>query len=244
MNKLAVILSLLAASSLVACKKKEGDTTASGSSGSGATKPTDNSAPDKPAPSGPFGAWDMDGRKAAFQGAHVAPGGGLGSWEAWNVEGDKVTIWDGTKESVAELSLTSPCEATMMVKSADGSSSGTTSHYTIEGGKIVSGLGDAGSRNGATAVACVSNKVVTLDASGACLEWEQDMFEKTKYKSGPGKCGFAKNGDTEVFKATVNGSEAELEIHGDAMYSHQIATTHSEKATDWAAAKAARDAKK
>ncbi|MCE9580001.1 MAG: hypothetical protein K8W52_43195 [Deltaproteobacteria bacterium] len=240
MNKLAIVLSLVAASNLAACKKKEGDGAASG-----ATKPTESGEPAaKPVPSGPFGAWDMDGRKAAFQGAFVAPGGSIGQWEAWNVEGTKVTIWDGTKEQTAELEITSPCEASITIKSADGSSSGTVSHFTVEGGKLMTGLGNAGSRNGATAVACVSNKVVTLDASGACLEWEQDMFEKTKYKSGPGKCGFAKDGDKEVFKATVNGSESTLEIHGDAMYSTQIAQTHAEKVADFAAAKAGRDAKK
>jgi hypothetical protein len=238
-HKLALLLGLAV---LPACKKdKPADSSGGGSAAGGTTggttaKPVENG-------SGPFAVWDMAGRKAAFQGAMVGPGGAVGLWEAWNVEGDKITVWDGKTEQVAELSLPSPCEATVTVKGADGSSSGTTHHYTIENGQIVTGLGDAGSRKGDSAVACVSNKVVTLEG-GTCLEWEQDMFDKTKYKSAPGTCGFAKDGDKDVFKATVNGSESTLEIHGDAMYTAQIAQAHSEKAADWAAAKAARDAKK
>ena len=46
------------------------------------------------------------------------------------------------------------------------------------------------------------------------------------------------------FKATVNGLEDRLLIKGDVLYASQFAQTRSEKATDWAAAKLARDAKK
>src|SRR4051794_39903236 len=104
-----------------ACKKTE------------ATQPTDKAAKaDKPAAAtGPFADWDMAGRKAAFQGAMVGPGGSVGRWEAWNVEGNKITIWDGKTEQVAELELPSPCEAVVVVKSGGGSSS-TTHHYTLE----------------------------------------------------------------------------------------------------------------
>jgi hypothetical protein len=220
------------------CKKKNDDAGATG----GTTASKTAAAPTAPADTGPFAAWDIAGRKAAFQGTHVAPGGAIGMWEAWKVEGTKMTIWDGKAETVAELSVPSPCEAVVSVTENGGTSS-TTHHFTIENGQIVSGLGDAGSRKGADAVACVSNKVVTL-AGGKCTEWEQDMFDKTKYKSSPGTCSFAKDGDKEVFKATVNGSETTLEVHGDALYSTQIAQTHSEKAADWTAAKATRDGKK
>src|SRR5438067_3967086 len=220
----------IALTSATACKKKTAD------SGEGAT--ASKPAADDKAASGPFAAWDMAGRKAAFQGAMVGPGDAIGTWQAWKVEGTKITIWDGKAETVAELSLPSPCEAVISVTEKGGSSS-TTQHFTIENGQIIAGLGDAGSRKGNAAVACVSNKVVTLDDAGKCLEWEQDMFDKTKYKSSPGKCGFAKDGGKDVFKATVNGSESTLDVHGDALYTEQLAQAHSEKAADWAAAKTA-----
>ena len=242
MTKTTTLALTLALVSTSACKKKGEDAaTGGGSGGTTAGKPT---APDKAADTGPFAGWDIAGRKAAFQGAMVGPGDAIGQWAAWKVEGTKVTIWDGKAETVGELSVPSPCEAVVTVKDNSGGSSSTTSHFTIENGQIVAGLGDAGSRKGNSAVACVSNKVFTLDDSGKCLEWEQDMFDKTKYKSAPGTCSFAKDGGKDVFKATANGSETTLDVHGDALYTSQIAQAHSEKAADWAAAKAARDAKK
>jgi hypothetical protein len=236
-SKLLITLVSVVPLSLAACKKDSGGGESSGAAGAKAKAGESGGG-------GQWGAWDMAARKAAFQGAHVAPGGSIGLWEAWNVEGTKVTVYDGKAETVAELEVVTPCEATFRVTSPDGSSSGTTHHYTIEAGQLVIGLGDAGSRKGNTAVACISNKIVTLDASGTCLAWEQDMFEKTKYESSPATCSFGKDGDKEVFKATVNGYETSLEVHGDALYTEQLAKVHNEKAADWAAAKAARDAKK
>jgi len=234
---LLLLLIFTAPLSLAACKKDH----AGGASAAKGAELGGSSGTAKGG--GPFGSWDMAARKAAFQGTHVAPGGSFGRWDAWKVEGTKITVWDGTQETVAELDLQSPCEAGIMEKSADGSTSGTVSHYTIENGTLVTGLGDAGSRKGNTAIACVSNKIVTLDATGTCLEWEQDMFDHTKYTSSPGTCSFGKDGDNDVFKATVNNYETILEVHGDALYTAQIASTHSEPAADWASAKAARDAK-
>ena len=243
MSNRTILLTLLSVVplSLAACKKdKGGESSSGGASG----KATAGESGGGGGGGGQWGAWDMPARKAAFQGFHVGPGDAVGQWQAWNIEGTKATIYDGTAETVAELELFTPCEATFRVTSPDGSSSGTTHHYTIENGQLVTGLGDAGSRKGNTAVACVSNVIVTLDASGTCLEWEQDYFEKAKFKSTPGTCSFGKDGDKDVFKVTVHGHETLLEVHGDALYTEQIAKAHNEKAADWAAAKAARDARK
>jgi hypothetical protein len=234
MKHLAVIVIALA--SLTACKKKKEE---SGSSSESSGKATT----EKGGGGGPWGAWDMAGRKAAFEGAHVAPGGSAGRWEAWDVKGDKITVWDGTAEKTLELELLSPCEAKITEKS-DGGSSSTTHHYTIQDGKIVSGLGSAGSKKGQEAVACISNTIVVLDAAGKCTEWSASMFDDGKYEQKPATCGWKKEGDKEVFAATVNGSETTLGVYGDALMTEQLASTHSEKVADFAAAKAARDAKK
>lgn len=204
--------------------------------------------PDAPAPTadaGPFGAWDMAARRAAFAGAHLAPGDYLGAWVAWDVQGTKVKVWDGTAEKTYDLAVKSPCEVEV-IEASDGGSSSTTHHYTLKGGQLgqlVMGLGDAGSRKGPEAVACISNAVVTLDASGHCLQWKESMFDKGKYESQPGTCAWVKDGDKELFAATVNGSETRLVVDGDALLTEQLQTTHSEKMADFAAARAARDAK-
>lgn len=205
-------------------------------------EPTAEPAPAK-ADAGPFAAWDMPTRQAAFAGAHLTPGDSLGSWVAWEVQGTKVKVWNGTSEKTYDLAVKSPCEVEV-IEVSDGGSSSTTTHYTLKGGQLVMGLGDAGSRKGPEAVACISNAVVTLDAGGTCLEWKESMFDKGKYESKPGTCGWVKDGDKELFAATVNGSETRLLVDGDALWTEQLQSTHSEKQADFAAARVARDARK
>lgn len=234
MKTIAITLSITALAS--GCKKDDKKAEPAGSG-----KVADP-APEAKKETGPFAGWDMAARKKAFDGAHVAPGGALGLWEAWEVTGDKVKVWDGKTEKDLELTVQSPCEVKVTERSGDGSSSSVTHHYTIKDGVIVMGLGNAGSRRGAEAIACVSNQVLTVDAKGACTAWELDMFGE-KWESSPATCGFANNGDREVFKATVNGHESELLVEGDVLWSEQLARSHSDKVADFAAAKAARDAK-
>ncbi len=112
------------------------------------------------------------------------------------------------------------------------------------GRQALTGLGDAGSRKGSEAIACVSNKIFTLDAKGTCTEWTASMFDKGKYKQQPAMCGFKQDGGKEIFAVTINGNERTLEVHGDALMSQPLAQSHSEKMADFATAKAARDAKK
>jgi hypothetical protein len=69
------------------------------------------------------------------------------------------------------------------------------------------------------------------------------MFDDGEYESAPGTCGWKTEGDKEVFAATVHGHETTLLVDGDALLSEQLQQVHSEKAADFAAAKAARDAK-
>lgn len=231
-HKLFLVLGLVALAP--ACKKDKAAEPA-------ADKKSDKAADKKPEAAkatGPFAAWDLAGRTAAFQGAWVGSGDSISSRLAWKIEGAKITTWDGKAEDSLEFEVPSPCEW-KRTKRSNGGSSGTVSHYTIENGKIITGLGDAGSRKDKTAIACISDKVFTLDAAGACLEWEQDMFDATKYKSSPGTCGFEKEGDKDVFAATIRGNKTTIELHGDAMYSDQIAKNHAEKVADWDAAKAA-----
>jgi len=217
---------------LAACSKKKEHS--SSSSSDDVSKP----APDKAGGGGPFAAWDMAGRQAAFQGAWVTPGDGLGSWQAWNVTGGKVTIWDGTADKTLEFKLISPCEAKTTLEH-DGAKESTIHHYTLLDGKIAAGLGDAGSKKGDDAIACISNKIFTLE-KGKCTEWSASMFDDGKYEQKPGTCSF--KGDT--FTAIDEGHETVLKVMGDALLSEQLAQTHSEKVADYAAAKAARDAKK
>ncbi|MEM6295074.1 MAG: hypothetical protein AAGA54_27635 [Myxococcota bacterium] len=194
-------------------------------------------------PAGPFAAWDMDARRKAWQGAHVGPGNSLGQWSAVMVEGDKAKVWDGKEEKNVAFKLQSPCEAKFTETLDDGSQSGWTSHYTIKDGKIVKGLGDAGSRKGKEAVACVSNLVVTMSAEGTCTQWKASRLKEGRFDESPAECRWLEEDGKEYFAVTVRGRETKLIVEGDVLWSEQLSKTHSQPMPDYEAAKAARDAK-
>src|SRR5688572_19130553 len=101
-----------------------------------------------------FASWDMAARHKAWQGAWAGDGGGLGNKAAWQIAGTQVTYVDSRGEKTYELAVDSPCTAKMVEKAADGSSSSTTSVYTLKDGQLVTGLGDAGQKKGDTAIVC------------------------------------------------------------------------------------------
>lgn len=235
MNKLLAALLLVTATS--ACKKEDKPADKPGV----AAKSEEGPAADDPlaavlpkrAPA-EFSAWDLPARAKAWQGAWVSEQS-LGSPLAYEIAGAVVKTWDGKAEKTLAFELESPCSAKIIEKSAGGSSS-TTSHFTLKNGALVEGLGDAGSRKGKSAVACISNEVLTLDESGKCLSWSS-MFDK--WSSEPATCGFATKDGKEVFTAKVNGRDTELLIDGDALLSEQLAKKSAAKQADWATAKAA-----
>lgn len=241
---LFMITTSLATLGTAACKKENKD--ASGAAAGGATAKTADPGGEpagelaavlpKGAPA-EFTAWELPARAKAWQGAWVTEQS-LGSKIAIEVKGAAVTTWDGKAEKHLAFELESPCSAKLVEKGADGSTSSTTSHFTIKGGALVLGLGDAGSRKGKSAVACISNAVLTLDDAGTCLAWSS-MFDK--WKSEPGKCAFAQKDGKDVFTATVNGMETTLQIDGDAMMSEQLARVSAKSSPDFAGAKTARD---
>ena len=236
MKKLIASALLLTAITATACKKED----------KAADKPGVAKADEAPAVSdelaavlpkhapAEFAAWDLPARAKAWQGAWISEAS-LGSPHAMEIKGAVVTTWDGKTEKTLAFELESPCSAKLVEKSAGGSSS-TTSHFTLKNGALVEGLGDAGSRKGKAAVACVSNEVLTLDESGTCLSWSS-MFDK--WQSEAATCGFATKDGKEVFTAKVNGMDTVLLIDGDALMSEQLSKKSAAKQADFAAAKAA-----
>jgi hypothetical protein len=245
MNLRTHILVLSTLTSFAACKsdKPAKDSPAPGAHPAEPAKPAVDPKlaavlPKKAPPA--FEAWDLPGRAKAWQGAWVSEAS-IGSPLALAIDGAAATSWDGKAEKKLGFELESPCSALLVEKGADGSSSSTTSHFTVKAGKLVEGLGDAGSRKGKAAIACVSNRVLSLDEAGACLSWSSDFGN---WKSEPGKCGFAQKDGKEVFVATIDGHDTALLVDGDTLMSEQLAHKSSASYPDFAAAKAARDAAK
>src|SRR5262249_28730396 len=142
---------------------------------------------------------------------------------AWLVDGATATYADKDGEKKLEFKVTSPCTATFTEKGADGSSSSTTTTYTIQNGQIITRLGDAGPRKGAGAVACGGGSVFTYDGK-ACLEWKSDFGD---LKSGPGECGIRQEGGKDVFFYKAMDHESVLAIDGDVIWSDQLKMTHA-----------------
>lgn len=182
-----------------------------------------------------FAAWDMPARAKAWQGAWLSQPG-VGYFVAIEVTGKNIKSWDGKIEKSLELGLESPCSAKLIEKSAGGESS-TTTHFTLKDGKLLAGLGDAGSRNGKTAIVCASNVILTLDDAGVCTQWTPSFGNYSQSKA---TCAIAAKADKEVFTATIDGRPLELIIDGDAIYSEQLGKNPDKGFADFAAAKAAR----
>jgi hypothetical protein len=241
----AVGLSL--ALSLTGCKDKSKDASGPAASGTASPKSGQNitsAAVIDPAamiPAGlpdAFTAWDLPARAKAWQGARLTQPS-IGFKIAIDVAGKTITTWDGKTEKALELEMESPCSMKIVENMAGGQSS-TTTHYTMRSGKLLQGLGDAGSRNGKTAVACISNAIFTVDDTGACTQWTANFGKFERAKS---TCGFAQKAGKEVFTASVNGMDVALIVDGDAMFSEQLGNANAQSFADFAAAKAARDAK-
>ena len=243
--KMLLFVSLTAALAAPACSKDAAK--AADSAGKAADSPAPAAAPSAADPAAaiptdlpaPFAAWDLPARAKAWQGAWVSEQS-LGFGVATEIKGAAVTTWDGKAEKHLTFQLESPCSAKLVEASSGGGTSSTTSHFTLRAGKLVEGLGDAGSRKGKTAIACVSDKILLLDESGTCTTWENDFG---RWKSEPGTCGFAQKDGKEVFTAKIRDSAYELQIDGDALLSAQLAGHSSAPFPDFAAAKAARDKK-
>lgn len=239
MKLLASLLLITATLTTTACKKDDKDAAKAGAAPAAkGTEPApvnDELAAALPKQAPPaFAAWDLPARAKAWQGAWVTEAS-LGSPIAYEIKGAAATSWDGKAEKQLSFELESPCSAKLTEHTASGSS-GTTSHFTLRNGALVTGLGDAGSRKGRTAVACISNEVLTLDEAGTCLSWSA-MFDR--WKSEPGTCGFAQKDGKEVFTAKVNGMDTTLLVDGDALLSDQLSKTFAAHHPDFAAAKAA-----
>lgn len=238
--KLIVASLLFTAVTTTACKKEEKSTAGDKP---GVAAKTDEAPPvsDELAavlpkrPPAEFTAWDLPARAKAWQGAWVSEAA-LGVPEAVEIKGAVAKSWNGKVEKTLSFQLESPCSAKFTETLADGSTTGTVSKFTLKNGALVTGLGDAGTRKGKTAVVCVSNQVLTLDESGKCIAWTY-MFDKAD--SEPGTCALATKDGKEVFTAKVNGMDIELAIDGDAIMSEQLAKKSAAKHPDFAAAKAA-----
>jgi hypothetical protein len=214
---------------------------------------------DKGSSGGPdsFKVFDMEGRKKAWQGAWAVPyrfAMSGGSWSALEISGDKAKVSaDGAADLEMAVTYDSPCSIGLVNKKADGSTETWNVGYVLKDGQIWAGLGGAGAVKDKVAASCDHPwGVYVLGANGKCMLWKQEMFHD-KWQGEAAECGFRKakpgtdtswitddTSNPEVFawKPPVGDGEESLKQVGDVLIDEQLFGEHSEKAADFAAAKA------
>lgn len=214
-----------------ACSKTE--TKTSGGGGTSSTSASGPTSPTNPAGGPDFAAWDQAGKAKAWQGSWLVKDNG--TIQAWTITGDKVQTWDGTAEKTYTLKVTSPCAAQLVTESGMG----MLYNFASVDGKLQK-RESAGYRKGAEALFCDGGGDVYMDdAAGKCTRWEGD-FGKFK-RTDDGVCGFRAGAKGEVF-FHAGPNAGEFEVRGDAILASSSFETET-VAGDFAAAKAARDAK-
>ena len=206
-----------ALAAVVGCSKKDDNPKPAGTPAP-AAMPTSKDTP-PPTPSGP---WQLDAAavQAKLQGAWSLHNVAFaGSVEAWDVQGNKVRMWDAkqSKESSGTLSVTSPCQLEIKTGSDASGSETTYITYVFEGDTLHLGLGQAGVKQGDTIVACLSDGTYVM--KGADCKQYKSEFGHMETKDGA-KC--ALEGDT--FKVTAPGDSFvhELKLQNGILLDDQL----------------------
>ncbi len=187
----------------------------------------------KPAPpSGPFAEFgSTDDILKKWQGAWVLETGSLGHNEAWEVKGNQITTFDGTKEATRELAIDSPCQGRVIESSKSGTSS-TTIVFVFEGDKLHTGMGDAGIKKGDNVLGCGSGKIFVWDGK-ACQAHENNFG---KWEHAATECKL--DGATFTAKRPGIDMSSTFEVSGDLLMSSQMKGNKVEKLASFADAKA------
>lgn len=148
----------------------------------------------KDAPTGPFGAFDFEAAKAAWQGSWVLEGEAAGNQVAWMIDGDALVEFDGEQERKLEFSIYSPCQVAYTDTEA-----GVTTYksFVLVDDALHTGLGSAGLVVGDATIACTGGKVYVLRGD-SCEAWSE-MFDD--WKSKPAACKVEGEGEDRTFVA-------------------------------------------
>jgi hypothetical protein len=176
---------------------------------------------------GPFAAFDLPGVAKKWQGSWVVDGGAA----AWDVRGDEVTVYDGATEKTLELAVKTPCQVATIARS-DGGTSSTIHKFAFDGDTLYAGLGNAGVKKGDAIVACVSNKVFTLEG-GKCQAWKESMFHDGKWESEDATCSMSDQDGTQIFEA----DGTKLELVGEALVDAQMKNNPAKRTGNFEEAK-------
>lgn len=222
---------------LAGCKKEE--KAATGGAPVTATPKVGQPESGKPIqPAGPKFPWNTDYAPlvAKLQGAWLIKDVGyIGSVQAWNVEGNKVTMYDPKKktETAAELIFNTPCDVDLKVKTADGEESwGST--LVVSGDTVHLGLGSGGIKTGDEMVVCASMGTYYLKG-GECTFWKETW---DKWESKKAECSF----DDKSFKGKTDEYDDEYRFQAPGVVmTDQLAANKPERQADWATAKAKAD---
>jgi hypothetical protein len=190
---------------VVGCKDKapsEPETRSGSASPSGSGSGSGSATVDAPGPRSGSGsaapdptelwAWRPANIEEAWQGAWLTKlalrdagtTSYTGAWVAMEVTGTTAHVWaPGTKKDHTLLLVFDlPCQLELREALADGSGyNGFSKHFAISKDTVISGNGGIGYRKDKTAMICVDDDYIVLDAKGGCRKWHStfDRWETT-----------------------------------------------------------------
>ena len=194
------------------------------SCGGDPVEPTPGDAPEEPAPIAEPVVEVEPAATSPFDGAWVVRT--YTGKAAWQIEGDKLTTFEGGKEASLTFTVVDDCT----VGAADDNGMTTYSHYAWNGDALHVGGGNSGVvRADGTMRACISN-VAFEWKDGACERHKRSMFGD-KWDTEPAECSFVDG----VFEA--KGSK--LEVVGAALMNTQMKGNKAERKASFDEARAA-----
>ena len=173
-----------------------------------------------------FAAFGMDEIRKNWNGAWVIKKWGrvkgkkssYRALEAWHVEGEKLTIFDGKTETITKINIASPCTIEVSgVAIRNTKIRGTqTRQFVFEGNGVFVGMGEVALRKGNLTIGCNAFGIHILENNGKCTQWIK-RFRKWRKKQS--KCSLSKADGLNWFSMenTLSGGRYSVAGKGDVM---------------------------
>jgi hypothetical protein len=168
----------------------------------------------QPVPPNPPWPIDTPALLAQLQGAWVMRDEQeIGSVAAWEVRGDRVTIWDAKtqQEVAAKLVFNAPCEYQLHFENGY-----TTGRFVFDGTALHVGLGDAGVKLGDRIIACTEIGGVVVSGTTCTFHYQYG----DSWLNSDARCTLS--GDRLTIRIPRADYDPELTLHGNVLVDDQL----------------------
>jgi hypothetical protein len=153
----------------------------------------------------------------------------IGSVAAWEIRGDRVTIWDAKTqvETAAKLVFDAPCQYQLHFDNGY-----TTGRFVFDGDTLHAGLGDAGQKLEDRLIACTEFGGVVVSGPNCTFHYQYE----DSWLNYPAECSLL--GNTLTIRIPRADYVPELTLHGTVLADDQLWTNTPLRVASYAEAKA------